>query len=47
MKFTCAVLTTLMLAVATPASAAFVQGFEADTNGWVGATRVPTGTLVT
>ena len=44
MKFTCAVLTTLMLAVASPAPAAFVQGFEADTNGWVGATRVSSGT---
>jgi hypothetical protein len=44
MKFACALVTTLMFAVATPASAAFVQGFEANTNGWVGATRVPTGT---
>ena len=41
MKFPCAVLTTLMLAVATPASATFFQGFETDTSGWFGAMRVP------
>jgi hypothetical protein len=44
MKFPCAVLTTLMLAVATPASATFFQGFETDTSGWFGATRVSSGT---
>jgi hypothetical protein len=33
-----------MLAVATPASATFFQGFETDTSGWTGAMRVPSGT---
>jgi hypothetical protein len=41
MKLSIAVLTTLMLAVASPASATFFQGFETDTSGWFGATRVP------
>src|SRR5437879_3705984 len=44
MKFPVAVLTTLMLAVASPASATFFQGFETDANGWFNATRVSSGT---
>ena len=44
MKFPVAVLTTLMLAVASPAWATFFQGFETDTSGWFNATRVATGT---
>jgi hypothetical protein len=34
----------LLLLAAGPASASFFQGFETDTNGWFGATRVMTGT---
>jgi hypothetical protein len=34
----------LILAFAGVVYAAFLQGFETDTAGWVGATRVPTGT---
>jgi len=43
MKLPVAVLTTLLLAVATPAWATFFQGFETDTSGWFGGiTRVAT-----
>ncbi|MCA1605212.1 MAG: hypothetical protein LC775_07020, partial [Acidobacteria bacterium] len=36
--------TGLLFAAGTLALAAFFQGFEADTAGWVDAMRVPTGT---
>ena len=44
MRIPCAVITIILLAVASPSYAAFFQGFETDTNGWTGATRVATTT---
>jgi hypothetical protein len=43
-KKTCLVAAGMILAAVTVAVAAFFQGFETDTNGWTGATRVSTGT---
>lgn len=44
MKITSILLAIVLLTIPTPALAAFVQGFETDTSGWVGATRVSSGT---
>ena len=43
-KKTCLVAAGLILAAVSMAFAAFFQGFETDTTGWTGATRVPSGT---
>ena len=43
-KKTCLVAAGMILAAVTVAFAAFFQGFETDTAGWTGATRVATGT---
>jgi hypothetical protein len=41
-KKTCLVAAALIMAAVSVAFAAFFQGFETDTAGWTGATRVPT-----
>jgi hypothetical protein len=41
-KKTCLVAAALILAAVSVAFASYFQGFETDTNGWTGATRVPT-----
>ena len=43
-KKKCLVAGGMVLAAVTVAFAAFFQGFETDTNGWTGATRVSSGT---
>ena len=43
-KKTCLVAAGMILAAVSVAFAAFFQGFEFDTSGWVGATRVSSGT---
>ena len=43
-KRTCLVAAGLIVAAVTVTFAAFFQSFETDTSGWVGATRVPSGT---
>jgi hypothetical protein len=43
-KKTCVVAAGMILAAVSVAFAAFFQGFEVNTAGWTGATRVPAGT---
>ena len=43
-KKTCLVAAGMILAAVTVTFAAYFQGFEFDTAGWTGATRVPSGT---
>lgn len=44
MRISRALVTVLILAIASPAFGAFFQSFETDTGGWTGATRVSSGT---
>jgi len=44
MKISRALVSVLIFVIASPAFGAFFQGFETDTGGWSGATRVQSGT---